>query len=438
VARWIICLWVLSAIWLGAGCSPEPSPAPGPGPTLSPPATNTDRRAAAQTTLDAIAVAVQHHDRHAYLATVSPADAGFTEPSGWLFDNLAALPLTSLGFQAEGPVRELTATRAVTIPDGWLQRVRVTWELTGDAAPAQHEVWLTFAGTSALLAGTTDAPPDSARTARPLWLLEPITVAHAGVVTIVTGRPVNGRPVNGRPVNGRPVNGRPATSWPAPAQVAAAAVRSHLSAGLGHAWSGDLVIEIPSNEATLEQVLGAASGSYAQIAAVTLPEGPDPATSAIRIIVNADLAYRLTADGLALLLTHEATHVATRSADSPAPIWLVEGFADYVAYQTVPSAKAAGAAGVVAEVKAHGAPRTLPSNSRFTPTADHLDLTYGQSWLACRFVAEKFSPAQLNHLYVAADAGQPIGDAIHTTLGITESAFLARWQTYLRQLAAHG
>jgi hypothetical protein len=196
-----------------------------------------------------------------------------------------------------------------------------------------------------------------------------------------------------------------------------------------------LVVEIPTDERTLERVIGAAPASYAQIAAVAWVEGPDAAKSAVRIVVNNTLADRLTGDGIAVLLTHEATHVATRSADSPAPMWLVEGFADFVAYRAVPSSAAAAAAALLADVRAHGVPRTLPPNSRFRPDAADLPLTYAQAWLACRFVAEKYSLVQLNRLYAAADAGKPSDDAMRTVLGISLAEFTRRWQAYLRHQA---
>src|SRR4029077_20228361 len=80
------------------------------------------------------------------------------------------------------------------------------------------------------------------------------------------------------------------------------------------------------------------AGDLDQIAALasaevtSCPGSPNPVGG--RIAINPHNWPTLSSLGHRIVLTHELTHVATR-ADTNAcmPTWLVEGFADYVAYQ---------------------------------------------------------------------------------------------------------
>ncbi|NEE06242.1 hypothetical protein G3M58_07310, partial [Streptomyces sp. SID7499] len=53
-----------------------------------------------------------------------------------------------------------------------------------------------------------------------------------------------------------------------------------------------------------------------------------------RVIVNPQAYATLGSFGQRIVLTHETTHVATRTSTSTAtPVWLSEGFADWTAYR---------------------------------------------------------------------------------------------------------
>jgi hypothetical protein len=139
--------------------------------------------------------------------------------------------------------------------------------------------------------------------------------------------------------------------------------------------------------------------------------------------------------GLAVLLAHEATHVATRSVDSPAPVWAVEGYADYVAYEAYPRARNQAVAPLLAQIRKHGEPTGLPSDASFRASASELGLTYAKAWLACRYVAETQSPRQLDQLYVELDRGRTLDQATHAVLNQSAEDFVAGWRRYLRALA---
>jgi hypothetical protein len=212
-------------------------------------------------------------------------------------------------------------------------------------------------------------------------------------------------------------------------------VRRRLTGGLGAGWNGQLVLEVPSTRQAFERMLGVAPGSYADIAAVAWPEGPDAATAAVRIVVNPGVTATLDEQGVAVLLAHEAVHVATRSAASAAPTWLVEGLADYVAYDAYPTTATAAAAALLRQVKDRGAPTSLPADDQFSPSAPDLALAYAQAWLACRLLAEEQSPARLMRFYLATSDGTDVAVALRQETGLSAAQLTARWRRYLESAA---
>ncbi|MBA3528845.1 MAG: hypothetical protein H0T91_05990 [Propionibacteriaceae bacterium] len=381
-------------------------------------ASTASRTAAAQTTLHAVSGALLSSDRPSYQRQLSSQDPEFTATTARIFDNLTVMPLRLLDFHVRPLARELTAQRRALLgPSAWVQQVAVTWQLVGDSGPAQHLLWITFRvqGGSTSIAGTSDGPTDTG--SRPLWLVERVASQRAGRVTVVVAE------------------GRSTDVWARRGKAAAAAARHHLTAGLGAGWRGDLVLEVPADRRGFERVLGVTPGSYAQIAAVAWPEGPDAATAAVRIVVNSDLASQLDESGLAVLLAHEATHAATRSAASPAPMWLVEGFADYVAYAAYPRTAGAAADVALSTVRSQGTPQALPTDDEFSATNPDLRLAYAESWLACRLLAEEFSAEQLNRFYLEVDSGSAVEVALRSIFSLSVPEFTSRLRGYLQKAA---
>jgi hypothetical protein len=139
--------------------------------------------------------------------------------------------------------------------------------------------------------------------------------------------------------------------------------------------------------------------------------------------------------GVSVLLAHEATHMATHSVDSPAPAWVVEGLADQVAYTAYPDARRA-AAPLVAQVRAGPVPRALPEDDRFHTSEAGVDLAYTEAWLACRYVAEKYSPRQLDQLYRQLDRGSTFDRAARSVLNVSADKFVADWRRYLSSVGS--
>ncbi|MCL7366821.1 hypothetical protein ACUJ8N_22130 [Streptomyces sp. ESR1.13] len=206
------------------------------------------------------------------------------------------------------------------------------------------------------------------------------------------------------------------------------------------AWARRVVVVVPRSLEAMAGLLGSPASSYRGIAAVTTGEtGGRERAPADRIIVNPD-AYGLLGDlGKQVVLTHETTHVATRAdTTSATPLWLSEGYADWVGYRTS-DRTAAQAAPELAEAVAGGEPPArLPADEDFGFTADAGELAraYEGGWLACRMVAEQWGEDRLDALYRSvgahAERAGAVEDALHDVLGTTLGDFTARWREYLR------
>ena len=70
----------------------------------------------------------------------------------------------------------------------------------------------------------------------------------------------------------------------------------------------------------------------------------------------------------------------------------------------------------------------LPADRSFYDSADN----YLLGWLACRLIAQKYGQAKLVALYDWFGQHQGVDEGFRATLGISQSAFLASWQGYLR------
>ena len=382
------------------GCAVADAPS---GPTASLPFRN--RAAEAQTTLDAILIAARAGDRPAFESRVAPA---FAARSNLWFVNLRQLGRDDLNLRALSGASPLDSDR-------WSQQVVVAWRPPGSPDEARQSVWLTFEGDRALLAG--DAVPGAQRAApRPSWLQAPIGVQRRGSVTVIKA-------------------GRPDSTWLYRGEQALADVRSELRALGGPSWSGPLVVELPANRVMFERSLGVVSGSYARIGAVAWPRGEDADTAAVHVVVNPEPAGRLTADGIAVLLAHEATHVATRSVDSAAPTWLTEGLADYVAYTRHPGAQPAARLPLLDQLRRGRLPVAVPADAAFAADNPDLELVYAQSWSLCAYLAARYGPARFGAFYRSVDEGTGVAPALRAQFGISTDTLVGDWRADIRRSA---
>lgn len=135
----------------------------------------------------------------------------------------------------------------------------------------------------------------------------------------------------------------------------------------------------------------------------------------------------LSPQGRVIVLAHELTHVATGAATSAGmPMWLVEGYADYVGYRDSGLPTATIAAELAADPSA---PRELPGPEDFRAGGARVPQAYQEAWLACRYIAERWGEPRLTALYRAALADP--ATALQRTLGVGEPELTTAWADYV-------
>lgn len=366
------------------------------------------------------AVAVRDRDRDAWLGTVDPLALVFRAKQAALFDALADVPLSDWTYRLDPasespPGVDLDGSRG---PGWWAPKVTLSYRITGyDDAPTKEPQRLTFVprGSSWYVAADDDFAAVGRDTTRGLWDSGPVTVVR-GLHSIVLGHP-----------------GSRSTMRRVVAGLDAAVPR--VNRIWGTEWSGRVVALVPSTQAELSRVVGG-HGDYSQIAAVATAELTDADAGyhpvGDRIVINPPNFAKLGSLGRRVVLTHEVTHVATRSASGPAtPTWLVEGFADYVGYQGVHVPYSQSASELRAAVRKGRLPRTLPADADFSGANPDLAQVYEQAWLAVSYLAARYGRADLLRLY--REVGRPgapsaaFADAL-ATLGTDVAAITEGWR----------
>lgn len=350
-------------------------------------------RTAVQRLLDRRATALLDRDERAYLAGAVPSRRAAERQ---VFRNLKDVPLASWSY------------RVISVDGGDrpAARVELDYRVKGyDSASvaSQESVRLGKGGDGRWRVAAEGADGDQ------LWEQGPVRVVR-GTHSLVLGT----------------VGTASLRSYAADADRAVPAV---LRAWGTRGWSGRIVVEVPASLRSMGALLGAPPDAYQGIAAVTTGEAGGPASHAPggRVIVNPEAFGELSAFGRRVVLTHEATHVATRSATAPGtPLWLSEGFADWVAYRGTGRSAPAIAPELARDVAAGRTPRALPSDADFGTRAAGLAQAYEGAWLACRFIAEEWGDARLVALYRA-------GADTRRVLGIGTDDLTERWRAYVER-----
>lgn len=346
-------------------------------------------------------------------ALAAPGDPRAARELGTLRLNVRALRMTSLSLRLVGPPGGAPARAgAGAAGRDWTADVRVRWRLAADGpAPSRTRVQVTFRQ----VAGTTRF-----RTARsdrlgavPLWMLTRVSVARIPRSLVVSADPgATGR-------------------FSRLADQAVLDVRRVL-----RRWRGRVVVEVPRDQDQLDRVLGAAAGTYAGIAAVTgTAEGSTSRRAPAHVFVNPRVFDPLGPRGGQIVMSHEATHVAMRAALSPMPLWLLEGFADYVALARAHLPVSRVASQTLARVRRAGPPDRLPTEDDFGPHSPELGASYESAWLATRLIARRYGEQKLVAFYRASDRAGATTGAFRSVLGTDELSFTRAWRADLRRLA---
>jgi hypothetical protein len=423
----LVALAVLAAaavVWVVSG---DDEPTPGPAPTASAPPSDdpaAGRGKAVQVLLEDRAQAVLSRDREAFLAQVDPSLTDFATAQRLLVDRLAEVPFAEWEYEVVGEGPALQGDRAVALPQGSaVVRVRLTFRVEGSAAQNDREQYLTVVprGGRWLLAGDTDAEGQGFTTQRDLWDLGPVRIRQ-GESSVLLADPREAGPAELRRLS----------------DEADRAVRD-----VDRVWRGDwsrrpLVI-LPRSQKDMATLIGSDGKGLAQIAAVTTGSFAEGLTRGDRVVINPTAFGTLGSLGRRIVLSHEMTHLATRATSVQSlPIWLSEGFADYVAYDPTTVPTSVVASDVLDAVRDGDPPRRLPEPADFDAGEGDIAAAYEGAWLACRMIAERFGERALVRFYAdMADSAGPGWPAESVdSLGITEKALVREWRGYLADVAA--
>ncbi|MFF1547619.1 hypothetical protein [Streptomyces sp. NPDC058291] len=213
-----------------------------------------------------------------------------------------------------------------------------------------------------------------------------------------------------------------------------------VSAAWGTDWAGHVVVLVPKSLAGMAGLLGSPASAYRGIAAVTTGEtGGRAKAPADRVIVNPDAYGMLGRVGRQVVLTHETTHVATRAHTGAAtPLWLSEGYADWVGYRGTGRTPAEVAPELQHSVMTGSVPAALPVDGAFGFSGDagRLAEAYEGGWLACRMIAARWGEVKLDAFYRAVGEHEgrsgAVEGALRDVLDTSLAQFTAHWQDYLR------
>jgi len=197
------------------------------------------------------------------------------------------------------------------------------------------------------------------------------------------------------------------------------------------------VVEVPESDEALDRALAADPGTYANIAAVSASDdGTLTPQSPVHVFVNPAVFESLEPIGAQVVVSHEATHVATKAPlTTGMPLWLLEGFADYVALREVRLPITTTASQIIEQVSREGPPVKLPGVTEFDEQATHLGAAYESAWIACTLLADLGGQAALVRLYDRVRDGSSLRAALRDHFGITPRQLTERWQQRLQDLA---
>ncbi|WP_436698348.1 hypothetical protein [Nocardioides sp. BYT-33-1] len=389
-----------AAALLAGGCSGDDYVAP-------PPVVTSDvaDAAAASATLAGLQEAIRDGDGRA--AAELAADAAARDLLMAAVANADALGLVDV------TLRYVTETGRTSGADAWDGQVALTWRVDDiDAVPARTELPVTFAGASTG-SGVAIAAVGGTGARLPLWLSGPLAVRTDGEVAVaVAGDDAD------------------AERYLRVARRAVEQVRALVPG------DGGLVVEVPADADGLRRALDTEPGQYDAIAAITAPvDGTEAAGSPVHVFVNRSVYDGLDRVAAQVVMTHEAVHALTDAvAARRAPLWLVEGFADYVALRDVDLPLTTTAGQIAAQVDRDGPPAQLPAPGDFDPTASHLGAVYEAAWLVCATLAEHAGERALVEVYDDVLGGRGLASALREHAGWTEAELTSAWQDRLAAL----
>jgi hypothetical protein len=382
------------------------------------------RSAALAALLNRRAAAVTRHDEAAFLADVDQTDPSFVRRERAEYQNLVSLGLSSFSLTLTKfggyPVPASQAVLARRY-DGaaWTLSVTVRYAIAGLDSKPVAEPWVPIFGIADgkwLLAGESSEDNLPTGAGGLPWESKAIVIKRSAHVVAVVS---------------------------ADDQEIAPHLLSLAERGLAQVlkvrptgWAGKVLVTAVDDRGVFQSYFRGSPDKLTEVAAIAVPTyssveewDSDASFVTTRVVFNPETL----GDG-DVELVHDLAHEFTHAAMGPltnrrTPLWLVEGFAEYVGYRTGQVNDVA----VGAALRHIDVPHALPSDDTFYDSADN----YLVAWLVCRLIGQRYGQAKLLKLYAYFndDTSADLEAGLRQVLGVSLEQFNAAWQAYLAKLA---
>jgi len=375
------------------------------------------RDAALQALLDRRAKAIRDRDRKAFLADVDPTDAAFARRQQVEFDNLTRLPLAEFRYELRRGLSfgELVQPGIRARYHSIVQAPAVTirYRLDGVDSEPVAAPWAPVFGAAGghwRLAGVGDDPRLPTGTNGQAWDSGAITVARSARVVLVLSAEDSGRAGD-------------------MLRMAEAGL-DHVAAVRRGGWVGKVLITAVQDAKVFTTYFAGSPDRIDNFAAIAVPYFADvpewtskPKYVATRVVFN-PREFGADPAELAHDLTHEFAHAAMGPVTNDnSPLWMVEGFAEYVAF------KPESVSTAYARRSLDGFPTgSAPPDRNFYGDGRN----YVLGWLACRMIAQRYGEATMVALYEAFRDGD-YADNIRRVLGIDVATLNSQYVNYVEK-----
>jgi hypothetical protein len=372
--------------------------------------------------LDKRAQALLRHDKAAFLATVDRRRTTFYRAQSALFDRMATVPFTAFSYAVPDPLQDVGSDKArrrysPTVVS--MFPIEASFGFRGqDSSPFLARYYYTFAITDAgwRIAGQDDVPTPL-RSDVEIW-------DAGGVQTVASPRTL--------------VVFHPGDAGLA-RRLLTVAERGYaqVAASWSGKWDHKVVILVPRDQREAQRLVS--SRNLTDVAAVTssaVEAGPLHRVLGNRIIVNTSLIEGYRTLDLQVVLTHEMTHVATRSAGVGVPLYLVEGFADYTALRPLDASVRVTRPSLALAVRANRFSGRLPSRGALT--GNDAALAYDEASTFCLWVESTYGESKLQAFYrsfgdLTNEASRQEEDVrFRRVLGISRATAERNWASFVR------
>ena len=193
-----------------------------------------------------------------------------------------------------------------------------------------------------------------------------------------------------------------------------------------------LVVISPHTQDQAAELIDQKPGAISQLAAVTTSlDGSTKANASLMIMLNPMVFDTMDDRAAQIVMSHEATHMMTKAANTALETWVSEGFADYVALHDDTAPLSVSAGQILRSVKTDGAPEKLPTSADFGAQQHGLGATYESAWMIFRMLGERYGDSAVLTFYNDALRGDSTEKAAQAAFGISVGEITIDWRHYL-------